>query len=132
MLQVINKMRVNFGEINMKKKDIENIRKARRILKGENWAGYNKAVDAVYTIINHYHNDGVLDEEHIQAFTKIVDEMDKLIKARKRLKGATFDEASNKANDIMMEKYSPDGTPMDWATIPKYREEYGKLVQSFM
>lgn len=44
----------------------------------------------------------------------------------------TFDEASNKANDIMMEKYSPEGMPMDWATIPKYSEEYNELVQLFM
>ena len=43
----------------------------------------------------------------------------------------TFDEASNKANDIMMEKYSPEGMPMDWATIPKYSEEYNELVQLF-
>jgi len=47
----------------------------------------------------------------------------------------TFEEASNKANKIMMEKYNPEGiagVAIDWATIPKYREEYGKLVQSFM
>ena len=46
-----------------------------------------------------------------------------------------FEEASNKANKIMMEKYNPEGmagVAMDWATIPKYREEYNKLVQSFM
>jgi hypothetical protein len=47
----------------------------------------------------------------------------------------TFDEASNKATKIMMERYNPDGmagVAMDFATIPKYREEYSNLVQSFM
>ena len=47
----------------------------------------------------------------------------------------TFDEASNKANKIMMEKYDPEGlagVSKDWATIDKHREEYSKLVQSFM
>ena len=47
----------------------------------------------------------------------------------------TFDEASNKATKIMMERYNPDGmagVAMDFATIPKYRKEYGDLVQSFM
>jgi len=47
----------------------------------------------------------------------------------------TFDEASTKATRIMMEKYNPEGkagVSMDFATIPKYREEYSKLVESFM
>ena len=47
----------------------------------------------------------------------------------------TFDEASNKATRIMMEKYNPEGmagVSMDFATIPKYQEEYSRLVQSFM
>ena len=47
----------------------------------------------------------------------------------------TFDEATHKAYKIMMVKYDPEGlagVSKDWATIDKYREEYRKLVQSFM
>jgi len=46
-----------------------------------------------------------------------------------------FDEASDKANKIMMEKYNPEGmagVSMDFATIPEYQKEYSQLVQSFM
>ncbi len=45
----------------------------------------------------------------------------------------TFDEAQTKATQIMMDKYNPEGragVSMDFATIPKYQEEYRKLVQS--
>tara|TARA_R100001224_G_C3903151_1_gene109239 strand:- start:147 stop:359 length:213 start_codon:yes stop_codon:yes gene_type:complete len=45
----------------------------------------------------------------------------------------TFDEAQTKATQIMMDKYNPKGkagASMDFATIPKYQEEYRKLVQS--
>ena len=45
----------------------------------------------------------------------------------------TFDEAQTKATQLMMDKYNPEGkagVSMDFATIPKYQEEYRKLVQS--
>lgn len=45
----------------------------------------------------------------------------------------TFDEAQTKATQIMMDKYNLEGrggANMDFATIPKYQEEYKKLVQS--
>lgn len=48
----------------------------------------------------------------------------------------TFDEAEEKANKIMMEKYNPKGmagVSMDWATIHDGKsKEYSKLIQSFM
>ena len=46
----------------------------------------------------------------------------------------SYDEAQTKATQIMMDKYNPEGragVSMDFATIPKYQEEYRKLVQSF-
>ena len=39
----------------------------------------------------------------------------------------SYDEAQTKATQIMMDKYNPEGragVSMDFATIPKYQEEY--------
>jgi len=42
--------------------------------------GYNKASDAIYGLINPLENIGVLEEEDILSFTKIIDEIEKKIK----------------------------------------------------
>jgi len=42
---------------------------------------YNKKVDEVYDIINHYHLKGILDyDKHIMAFTSVIDEIEEAIK----------------------------------------------------
>jgi len=63
---------------------------------------------------------------------------DKMVtrKSWKDILKMTFDEAEEKANKIMMEKYNPEGmagVSIDWATIHDGKsEEYNKLIQSFM
>jgi len=41
---------------------------------------YSEAADGIYNIINPLHNLGVLKEEDILSFTKVIDELEKKIK----------------------------------------------------